>query len=114
MGVIKLLNLKIGGITMDEKEKILEKIEDPYQKDWTYAVLTAKECFEQTQLLGVGVWCYYTCVTVMEVGDHFASLLCYAGCSAWTGYVSYRGFRKVWQNISIPFKSFIFKFFRRA
>lgn len=55
--------------------------------------------------------CYTTCAVLLELGDHAAGLLCYAGCSAFLGFASYRGFRTLWQEVSIPMKDYILSFF---
>jgi hypothetical protein len=96
-----------------QKELILNQIEDPYQKDIANIGLTATDCLKQVACAGVAGACFTGCAALFEVGDHSMALLCYIGCSAWAGAVSYRGFRRVWQGYSIPFKNYLLSFFRR-
>lgn len=90
---------------------ILDQIEDPYQKDLTYVTLTVKDCFNQVIVSATTAACFGACAALLEAGDHLAALVCYAGCSAYAGFICYRGFRKTWQNFSIPIKSYILSFF---
>lgn len=94
-----------------EKE-ILNNIEDPYTKDLTFITLTAKDCIKQVATSSVAAACFGACAGLLEVGDHASALLCYTGCSFFSGFVCYRGFRKTWQQVSIPVKSYILSFFK--
>lgn len=89
-----------------QNKAILDQIEDPYQKDLTYVTLTVKDCFHQAITSATIAACFGACAALLEAaGDHLAALVCYAG------FVCYRGFRKTWQNFSIPIKSYILSFF---
>ena len=93
-----------------QKKLILNQIEDPYQKDIANIGLTVADCLKQVACAGVAGVCFTGCAAL---GDHSMALLCYIGCSTWAGAISYRGFRRVWQSYSIPFKNYLLSFFRR-
>ncbi len=93
------------------KKAILDQIEDPHTKDVANISLTAKDCVYQSAVCITTGACYTACAVLLELGDHTAGLLCYAGCSAFVGFASYRGFRTLWQEVSIPMKDYILSFF---
>lgn len=94
-----------------KKRQILDKIEDPHAKDIANLGFTATDCIQAlTESIGIGL-CYGICAGFCETTDHFMSSICFATCTIWSGALTYRCFRKVWQRYSIPIKDTILSFF---
>lgn len=100
-----------GNFEDRNKKAILNQIEDPHAKDVANITFTIKDCLYQTAVCVTSGVFYSACAALLELGDHTSGLVCYAGCSAFMGYASYRGFRKVWQEVSIPLKDYVLSFF---
>jgi len=74
-------------------------IDNPHQKDIVQFTLTAKNIGIQAYTVGVTGACFTFCAYLLtEVGDHTASVVCYAVCGALTGSTTYTTFRKLFQK----------------
>jgi len=94
-----------------QEEAILNQIEDPIQKDVAFAGFRAKDCFNAARISFYAAACYGACAAILEAGDHAGAFVCYMGCTGFITFQSFRSFRKIWQEGSIPTKRFILSFF---
>lgn len=103
------------------KEVVLQNIEDPHARDLAHIGYVLKDAAYILVRSGTVITgCYAACAALLEAGDHGLGILCFSGCTLYTGamfvtgtntFVQYTSFRKIWQQFSIPAKDFILSFF---